>query len=318
MLNRLVKRLGLPVAAVTIFAGAALPGAETPAASKSAKRPTRPVTVIPITQVTPPEPQEGVAPNPDASLIDDQRQAVTLRTQKLRNEVSNAIEDARRGSDPEQGLNILKQALGSVKSSIDIGPEDRQQLQKRLEAEILQQENQKDIKRQAQVRALESRAQQESIARLSEQATLTEERLENLIDRVRSLMLEGRHGRDEAYQEAQEVADVAINLRPGEGSSAAARFDAEAAHQLTRAYRLRARRADQVLEMLHQVELSHIPFPDEPPIRFPPAEVWKALSERRKQTATVDSGFGDSGCACYKLFRDVRDSGFFSEPEMFC
>jgi len=288
MLTRFVKRLGLPVAAATIFAGATLPGADSPAGAKPAKRSTRPGAVIPITQVTPPEPDSSALPNPDASLIEDQRQMVILRTQKLRNEVSNAIEEARQGLDPEQGLVVLKQTLGAVKSSIDIGPEDRQQLQKRLESEILQQGNQRDIKRQAQVRALESRAQQEAISRLAEQATLTEERLENLIDRVRSLMHEGRHGRDEAYEEAQQVADVAINLRPGEGSSTAARFNAESAHQLTRAYRLRARRADQLLEMLHQVELSHIPFPDEPPIRFPPAEVWKALSERRRQTATVD------------------------------
>ena len=101
-------------------------------------------------------------------------------------------------------------------------------------------------------------------------------------------MQEGRHGRDEGYAEAQLVADVAIDMRPGEGSSMAARFDAESALQLTRAYRLRARRADEFLEVLHQVELSHIPFPDEPPLRYPPAAVWKALSERRRQWVHVD------------------------------
>ena len=183
---------------------------------------------------------------------------------------------------------LLKQVLGAVKSAIDIAPEDRQRMQKQLESEIQQQENQAELKQQQQRRNLERRAQSEALRRLAEQAMLDEERLDNLIDRVRALMLEGKHGRDEAYAEAQQVADVAINMRPGEGSSAAARFDAEAAQQLNRAYRLRARRADEVLEVLHQVELSHIPFPDEPPIRFPSAEVWKALSERRKQNATVD------------------------------
>lgn len=235
----------------------------------------------------PPVPDPSVSPDPNASLLDDQQQRVRLLTEKLRNQVSNAIDSARH-AEPEIGLAELKQTLGAVKSAIDIGPEDRQQLLKQLESQILQAETQKDIRQQMLTRALERRAQQEAQARLTEQAMLDEERLENLIDRVRSLMLEGRHGRDEAYSEAEQVADVAINLRPGEGSSAAARFDAESALQLTRAYRLRARRADQFLEMLHQVELSHIPFPDEPPIRFPPAEVWKALSERRKQWAQVD------------------------------
>src|ERR1700753_4364795 len=77
-------------------------------------------------------------------------------------------------------------------------------------------------------------------------------------------------------------------LRPGEGTSTAARFDAEAAHQLTRAFRLRARRADQLLEALHRTEVAHIPFPDEPPVRFPPAEVWAALTERRQKWKNID------------------------------
>ena len=251
-----------------------------------------PVRLVSQTTAEPPEPalddEARVTPNPNASLLDDQRQMIVLQTQKLRNEVSNSVEAARHSLDPEGGLARLKQTLGAVKAAIDIPPEDRQRMQKQLESEIQMQENQSELKHQQQRKVLERQAQDEALRRLSEQASLDEERLENLIDRVRSLMLEGKHGRDDAYAEAQEVADVAINMRPGEASSASARFDAEAAQQLNRAYRLRARRADQFLEMLHQVELSHIPFPDEPPIRFPSAEVWKALSERRRQTATVD------------------------------
>ena len=50
---------------------------------------------------------------------------------------------------------------------------------------------------------------------------------------------------------------------------------------------MRALRADRFLETLRQVELSHVPFPDEPPVRWPPAEVWQALTERRKKWASV-------------------------------
>lgn len=224
----------------------------------------------------------------DYSLLEDQQTRIQVLTQKLRNEVANAIDTVRKSDDPETGVRILKQALGAVRSAIDIAPEDQQRMALQLQSEIVRQQNSSEQRQQALTRTLEQRAQHEAQQRLAEQAMLDEERLENLIDRVRTLMLEGRHGRDEAYSEGQEVADIAINLRPGAGTSAAARFDAEAAQQLTRAYRLRGRRDDQFLEALHQVELSHIPFPDEPPLRFPPADVWKALSERRKQNATVD------------------------------
>ncbi len=238
-----------------------------------------------------PEPSDlesRTIPNANSSLTRDQEQAIRVKTEKLRNQVSNAIDGARKTDDPESSLAQLKQVENAVRTSIDIAPEDRLQMQKRLESEINQTKNLSDKRAQDKVHLAEELSQLEAQKRLTEQLQLDEERLEGLIDRVRSLMSEGFHGREEAFGEAQNVADVAINLRPGEGTSAAARFDSEAAHQLARANRLRARRADQFLEALYQVELAHIPFPDEPPIRFPNAEVWKALTERRRKWATVD------------------------------
>jgi hypothetical protein len=278
MLN-LMKRLAAPAALAAFWGYSSLPAADLPA---RATQPKSRQSVKPVKFDI-----EDPVPDADSSLLQDQRKAIQLMTEKMRNQVSNVISDSRQ-MESEFALASLKQVLGSVKSAIDLDPEDRLRMQKQLETAIQQKENLQETQHQERVRSLERRAQEEARARLSEQSMLDEERLENLIDRVRSLMLEGRHGRDDAYAEAQEVADVAVNMRPGEGSSTAARFAAEGAHQLTRAFRLRERRADQFLEMLHQTELSHIPFPDEPPLRFPPAAVWKALSERRRQTATVD------------------------------
>ncbi len=265
--------------------------------AKSLANSSERLRVTQVSQVQPgdipaaPEPGEldsRAVPNANSSLTRDQEQAIRVKTEKLRNQVSNAIDGARKTDDPESNLAQLKQVENSVRSSIDIAPEDRLQLQKRLESEINQMKNLSDKRAQDKVHLAEELSQLEAQKRLTEQLQLDEERLEGLIDRVRALMSEGFHGREEAFGEAQNVADVAINLRPGEGTSAAARFNAEAAHQLARSNRLRARRSDQFLEALYQVELAHIPFPDEPPIRFPNAEVWKALTERRRKWATVD------------------------------
>ena len=81
---------------------------------------------------------------------------------------------------------------------------------------------------------------------------------------------------------------AAVDLQPGEGTAAAAVFTSEAAGQLNKIFRLRALRADKFLETLYQVELSHVPFPDEPPVIWPPAHVWRALTERRRKWASVD------------------------------
>ncbi|MFN8707589.1 MAG: hypothetical protein ACK50J_12980, partial [Planctomyces sp.] len=44
------------------------------------------------------------------------------------------------------------------------------------------------------------------------------------------------------------------------------------------------------LETLYQVELSHVPFPDEPPVLYPPADVWRALTlSRKKRYDRVDT-----------------------------
>ena len=181
--------------------------------------------------------KDQIPPEPDASLTREQQQATRVKTEKLRNQVSNAIEDSRR-SEPESGVSRLKQVDNSVRASIDIAPEDRLQLLKRLDMEMNQLRNLADKRAQEQVQHAEQMAQIEAQQLLTDQSALDENTLTGLIERIRGLMLEGKHGRDDAYAEAQSVADVAINLRPGEKSSAAARFDAEAAQQLVRSYRL--------------------------------------------------------------------------------
>jgi hypothetical protein len=221
-------------------------------------------------------------------LIADREAKIRVKTQQLQQRVSIAIESSRAATEPEAAIDELKRTANTVRSSLDIAPEDRAKLLKQVEGELLAATVRSEKLSLVRSRMQERLATQESQDRLNEQLLLDEERMANLIDRVRALMSAGRHGDDAAYGDAQQVADVAVNLRPGDGTAAAARFDSEAAEQLNRAFRLRAKRADQFLETLHQVELSHVPFPDEPPVRFPPPEVWNALTQRRKKYSSTD------------------------------
>jgi len=124
--------------------------------------------------------------------------------------------------------------------------------------------------------------------RLVDKILLEDEKLEQLIDRVRSLIQDGKHGNSDAFEEAEAVSRVAVDMEPGNGPATAALFTSEAAGQLDKVFRMRSLRADRFLETLYQVELSHAPFPDEPPIRWPAAPVWVNLTERRKKWASVD------------------------------
>lgn len=229
-------------------------------------------------------------PSDNRSLILDEVARQQIIGEKLRLEVSRAIQDARRleAIEPENAVTILKRAYGAVKSTIDAPIDLRQQLGKQLQGVIADVRAQKEVADQKQIHLQERIAVQESEKRLQEKLSLEDEKLENLIDRVRALLHDGERGNDAAYVEAEAAAEAAQQMKPNSGVSSAARFNTEASFQLNMAFRLRNLRAEKFLKTLEQVELSHVPFPDEPPVLFPAPEVWKALSERRKQYASVD------------------------------
>lgn len=227
----------------------------------------------------------------EAGSLIGQMEAITeIKTQQMKLQVNRAIESARGSSaeDPDASINLIKKAQGGVSSAQDIDPDVRLNLIKRLQSVLADIKGQKEVQEQRQIRQREKVAAIEAQKRLISQIQLDDERMEQLIDRVRALLDEAARGNPSAYGEAEAVANVALNLRPGNGTATAAKTGSVAARQLYVAYYLRNLRADRFLETLEQVERSHVSFPDEPPIRWPAPEVWKQLSERRKQYSSVD------------------------------
>ncbi len=247
------------------------------------------------------QPAEAQDPSDAASTTGDTRQEAgaligqmeaktEIITQHMRLQVERTIESARAlgAEDPDASINLLKKAQGAVSSTEDMDPDVRLNLLKRLQGVLADIKGQKEVQEERQIRQRERVAANEAQKRLIAQMQLDDERMEQLIDRVRALLDEAARGNPSAYGEAEAVANVALNLRPGNGTATAAKTGAVAARQLYVAYYLRNLRADRFLETLEQVERSHVSFPDEPPIRWPAPEVWKQLSERRKQYASVD------------------------------
>ena len=256
-----------------------------------------------VAQVLPPpadQPQDSLlnqvppADIPPAPAVDggigQVEQLRRINEERLALEVSRTIEAARAIArrDPSGALAELKAAIDTVRQTVDINPGVRRDLLRRLETVRLEVTSIREQVELEQIQAAERLAQVRAREALNRQMALDEENLEMLIDRVRALIQEAIHGNDDAYLEARDVAQAAINLRPGEGTSTIAYFKANVAHQLNRSYRLTALHRERFLDTLHQVEVSAVPFPDEPPIRWPPAEVWRALTERRRKWASVD------------------------------
>ena len=126
-------------------------------------------------------------------------------------------------------------------------------------------------------------AVKEAEQRVISEIRLEEERLQTLISQVRGLLDRAAHGDIEAYEDAEEVARTALFMKPGNGPATAAFMMSEAKGQLSKMYHLRYLRQNRFLEALYQVELSAVPFPDEPPVIYPPADVWRALTLSRKK-----------------------------------
>jgi hypothetical protein len=255
----------------------------------AANTPTPPVPAFP-------GPGGGSAPlekrvgPPQESPVARYQHMMAVRGQQLTQEVDNAIADARRKGleDPDSAIVDLKRMDGAVSVASDVEPQVRDQLLRRLTNTIHELRSIKERTTVEKVLNAERLAQVEARRKSLEQMSLQERRLTELIDQVRALLVQAVHGDDNAYEQAESVAREALHLNPGNGPATQALYNSEMGGQINKAYRLRNLRADRVLETLYMVELSHVPFPDEPPIEWPNAQVWRALTERRKKWAQTD------------------------------
>jgi len=209
---------------------------------------------------------------------------VRIRTQKLHQATDSIIDEARRytADQPEYAESLLKDLLATIRASNEVAAGARQELESRVIGAIATVQNRRDQIEQIRERQAVSRAVEEAQANLLAQQDLKEKELQTLIDSVRGLLVRAWEGDIEAFEDAEAAARVAIELEPGNGPATQALMMAEASGQLDKARRLRELRADRFLEALYQVELSHVPFPDEPPVQYPPTDVWRALTLTRQ------------------------------------
>ncbi|MEZ6055377.1 MAG: hypothetical protein R3C01_01610 [Planctomycetaceae bacterium] len=252
-----------------------------------AEEPAEPGVVDPDPAASP---LEGRATAQEQDLIAQERNRRAAREQQMQLRLDDAKQAALQvlRVDPAQAVGLLDELRIALKSATDIGADARERMLRDLSS------FRNHIAGQAQIQQgrVESQAQRERLAEatqeLIEHTTLLDQRMEQLVDRVRSLIVEFHEGNDDAAEAAEEVGRMVSSLRPGNPLGMATTTLSEAAGQLRQAERLRALRGDRFLATLHQVELSHVPFPDEPPVLYPSPAVWQALTERRRKWKSVD------------------------------
>ncbi|MEZ6044640.1 MAG: VWA domain-containing protein [Planctomycetaceae bacterium] len=223
------------------------------------------------------------------NLLEAERQLIRINEQHYALEVERLIEESNDKIflDPESVISEIKRAITHVAAVNNIGPDVRDELIRKLKSKLAEAQNRIEIAEQLRIQVENERSQLEARERAVDQLLRDEEQLEAWMERVRALLADAVRGNDDAFEEAQAVASKALQARPRQGTATAARIQSEALTQLNLVYDLNELRRDRWLAALEEVEKSHVPFPDEPPIAYPAPEIWQALTRNREKWKQV-------------------------------
>ena len=229
-------------------------------------------------------PQEG-------AFLDSVEAARELQASQLEAAVRVALKNARSMVSQEPGdvVQELKYQLEAVRQS-SVDPEVKVQLTRQLQSGIKEGQRLQTVRDAERSQAEEAKAAARDRARMLEDLTRKRMVTKNLMDKFNSIMQEAK---TDPYQYRRAEDDIAAQILeedPKNQTAILAKFNARFRFHIHEMNRLRELRHKMYVEALYQVELSHVPFPDEPPIVYPDPEIWEELTLNRKKYASVSVG----------------------------
>ena len=218
----------------------------------------------------------------------------------LRTLVRNGIADARDSirDDPDLAIQDLKLLLENVRRTPDVSEDLRSQLQNQVRSAIRTTARRQVEKQQLDAAAARSLAQAETRRGIAEATRLREEQIKGITDRFNHLMDERQ------YALANEAADVIAELAPDTVLSSAAVAKSDYVYNYDTLDRINVLKNRGFLATLMEVERSHIPFPDEPPLVYPPADFWEEITRKREKYKSID--LATPGSAEERIFKELE------------
>jgi hypothetical protein len=249
------------------------------------------------------EPPSGGQP----SLLEEQQRRLAVEEQRVSQMVDDALREARRllPTDPDAANDLLKRTYATVRDNPDLTSRTRDLLSNRLESamrNVTLQGARIKRDREEQLRQLADASRR---LELEQARTAEQERTRARMLAFSALMNQARY--EDAYLQANAITQDAINSgRPVPVAATAGYAIALNANNLSQIQELRRVREERFLLTMMQVERSHVPFPDEPPIQFPPAAVWRELTKLRKEKYE-SSGFTDDDPLTLQKVREMKN-----------
>ncbi len=266
---------------------------------------------------------DPLPPGGDDELA-EQDQARRVRAQMQERDAAVRIRDARQllSTNPELARDQLKELQAEIRQSTDLDPGTRErlvaQLEMRTRESIVRSREKTDRDLAAERRAAIGRER----LRLTSELQRREDKIQQLTEKYNALVEEGiRVGYAQAenypavingeatigtelptraFEEAErvageEIAREAPPLYANQGIPMTARVVGRSAPLVARildydAQNYRTSRDQQrgFMDALHLVDAAGIPFADEPPIIYPSAERWRAITKLREKYKSVD------------------------------
>jgi tetratricopeptide (TPR) repeat protein len=229
--------------------------------------------------------------------------------------VNEAIARANRQvqTDPDAAHESLKRTLDGVLSNPDISAEARAALGNRLQRAVQDIDIRGAVVKRDQAEALSLLASANARTTLSAQQRLEQNNVRERMRVFHALMDQARE--QQAYRQANAIRVDLVNQGLPVPPAVTAGYQVGlAGYHLREVQELRRIRQERWLATLLEVEKSHVPFPDEPPVEFPPPAVWKELSIMRKaryESSTFGTDLPARGFELQRnLSQPVRFDGF--------
>ncbi len=285
--------------------------------------------VIPVAQVeplpqgasapTPPAPDTlrivnpppAGPPTPDeqgAQFLTDFNRRQAVLSGRIIADVNQALQEARGrvSIDPDRVIQDLALKRESVMRAAELPGETRAQLRKQIEDVLSLAQTRKRELEANNVAAQQRVAQAVANQRIQEGLVRNELKVKQLLERMNALMSEGvTEDNEDRFVEAERAAAEAVHSDPDNAVTASAAINARFQTVTFQNARFRDQEQRNFLSTMHLVDISSIPFPDEPPIIYPSADRWRQLTKDRERYRSVD--LKNPGSAEAKILRALDE-----------
>ena len=230
-----------------------------------------------------------------------------VAAQHLEAHVKSELGHARKSRDPSATKLTLKALQDQIRRATELDASGRSRLDSQV-ASAIQSAARSEVNLRDQVARTEAvQSSQSASKRLLAETERRNSTVQQLVERYNSLMAQQMFGQanDEIAPQItaidrESVIDRVTNIESN--MAANAELVKDAVRKRSRAF----------VDSLYLNELALVAFVDDPPIRYPPADVWQALSARRlERYGSIDlSGGRDSERKIYRALNERGDVNF--------